>query len=103
MPECDRPAAASSLTDRVELLEKDLIVDALKATRGNVAAAARRLGITPRIIRYKMKKLRISGKSRRKEVLMTDRLTAHGWREWQAATRWRTPRKLLEGDVDWNS
>jgi hypothetical protein len=61
MPEGDKPAAAS-LTDRVELLEKDLIVDALRATRGNVAAAARRLGITPRIIRYKIRKLRISGK-----------------------------------------
>ena len=61
MPECDKPAAAS-LTDRVELFEKDLIVDALRATRGNVAAAARRLGITPRIIRYKIRKLRISGK-----------------------------------------
>ncbi len=61
MPEGDKPAAAS-LTDRVELLEKDLIVEALRATRGNVAAAARRLGITPRIIRYKIRKLRISGK-----------------------------------------
>ncbi|MHB8953616.1 MAG: sigma-54 interaction domain-containing protein [Pirellulaceae bacterium] len=59
MPERGELATAASLTDRVELFEKDLIVDALQATRGNVAAAARRLGITPRIIRYKIRKLRI--------------------------------------------
>ena len=35
-----------SLTARVELLERDMIVDALKSTRGNVAAAARLLSIT---------------------------------------------------------
>lgn len=49
----------TSLPDRVRLLERELIVDALKAARGNVAAAARDLGITPRMARYKIDKLEI--------------------------------------------
>jgi len=44
---------------RVELLERDMIADALKSCQGSVAAAAKQLGITPRMVRYKMKKLRI--------------------------------------------
>ena len=52
----------NSLTTRVELLERDMIVDALKSTRGNVAAAARVLSITPRIIRYKIKNLGIDSR-----------------------------------------
>ncbi len=47
----------ASLTSQVELLEKRVISEALESTRGNVAAAARLLNITPRIIRYKMKNL----------------------------------------------
>ncbi len=35
--------------------ERDLIRDALKSTRGNIAAAARALGTTPRILGYKIK------------------------------------------------
>ena len=34
-------------------------VDALKATRGKMAAASRQLGITPRMRRYKLGKLGI--------------------------------------------
>ena len=41
------------------LLERDMITDALKSTRGNMAAAARQLGVTARIIRYKAKNLGI--------------------------------------------
>ena len=36
-----------------------MLMDALKTTRGNVAAAARQLGITPRMVRYKLRKLGI--------------------------------------------
>ena len=36
-----------------------MISDALKRTGGNATAAARQLGITARMIRYKMKKLSI--------------------------------------------
>ena len=52
-----RGIGRDTLTSRVALLEKDMIVDALKSTRGNLAAAARQLGITARMIRYKIKKL----------------------------------------------
>lgn len=43
----------------VSAYERDLILDALKTTRGNVAAAARTLGSTPRIIGYKVRQYRI--------------------------------------------
>lgn len=59
MPDAADADRAGSLTMRVELLERDLIVDALKTTAGNIAAAARQLGITPRMARYKIKKLGI--------------------------------------------
>ncbi|MFW6133150.1 MAG: helix-turn-helix domain-containing protein, partial [Planctomycetota bacterium] len=48
-----------TLAERVALFERDLLVDALKRTGGNLAAAARDLGSTPRIIRYKSDKLGI--------------------------------------------
>ncbi len=59
MPGAAEEAPAGSLKARVRLLEKDMIVDALKQTRGNVTAAAARLGITPRMVRYKVKNLGI--------------------------------------------
>ncbi len=43
------------LKSRVDAYERDLICDALKSTRGNMAAAARALGTTQRIISYKVK------------------------------------------------
>ena len=39
-----------TLTGRVELFERDIIVDALKRTDGNISAAARDLGTTSRIL-----------------------------------------------------
>jgi Nif-specific regulatory protein len=48
-----------SLTERTSLFERDLIIDALKRCSGNLAAAARDLKTTPRIIRYKVKELGI--------------------------------------------
>jgi Nif-specific regulatory protein len=59
MPDAMEAAPAASLTARVQLLEKDLIMDALKSTSGNLTAAARLLGITSRMIRYKIKNLGI--------------------------------------------
>jgi len=59
MPEGSEPVARGALKTRVELLEKDIIIDALKFTRGNVSAAARQLGISARMMRYKVKKLKI--------------------------------------------
>ncbi|MFP4356274.1 MAG: nif-specific transcriptional activator NifA [Phycisphaerae bacterium] len=48
-----------TLQERVALFESDLITDALKRTGGNMAAAARELGTTPRIVRYKIQNLQI--------------------------------------------
>jgi Nif-specific regulatory protein len=51
-----------SLQERVDLFERDIIVDALKRSNGNLAATARDLNTTPRIIRYKVNNLGIDYK-----------------------------------------
>jgi Nif-specific regulatory protein len=43
------------LDEALGALERDLIVDALKATRGNMAAAARQLGVTERVMGLRIK------------------------------------------------
>ena len=48
-----------TLTERVAVFERDVIVDALKRSGGNMAAAARDLGTTARILRYKVRSLGI--------------------------------------------
>ncbi len=48
-----------SFRERVQLFERDIIVDALKRTNGNLTAASRDLGSTPRIITYKVNELDI--------------------------------------------
>ena len=59
MPETVDKAQVDSLRHRVAVLEKDMIVDALKSCHGSVNASARQLNITTRMLRYKIKKLRI--------------------------------------------
>ncbi|MBN1269116.1 MAG: sigma 54-interacting transcriptional regulator, partial [Kiritimatiellae bacterium] len=54
--------AKGDLKTLVEAYERDLIRDALKSTRGNMAAAARALGSTPRIIGYKVEQYGIDPK-----------------------------------------
>jgi two-component system, NtrC family, response regulator GlrR len=49
-----------TLTDAVEALERDLIVDALKSSRGNQARAAKLLATTERIFNYKVRKYGIN-------------------------------------------
>jgi Nif-specific regulatory protein len=49
-----------SLAESVEAFEKDLLLDALKTSRGNRARAAKLLGTTERIFNYKVRKYRIS-------------------------------------------
>ncbi|MCA1589547.1 MAG: sigma 54-interacting transcriptional regulator, partial [Acidobacteria bacterium] len=51
--------ATLSLATAVERYERDMIQDALKSTSGNVAAAARELDSTERILGYKIKKYQI--------------------------------------------
>jgi Nif-specific regulatory protein len=46
----------------VATLEKEMIMDALKTTRGNQAAAAKLLRVTERVVNYKVKKLGIDCK-----------------------------------------
>ena len=47
------------LKKQVAMLERDLIIDALKRHRGNINAASRALGITSRMVRYKIENLDI--------------------------------------------
>lgn len=47
--------AASTLDAAVAAFERDIIEDALKSSRGNIAKAARDLGTTERILGYKIK------------------------------------------------
>ena len=58
-PDASQTAPVGSLRSQVNLLEKEMIVDALKCSAGNVSEAARQLGITPRMVRYKIKRLGI--------------------------------------------
>jgi two-component system, NtrC family, response regulator PilR len=51
--------AGESLESFLDALERRLITEALEATRWNRTAAARRLGITFRALRYRLKKLRL--------------------------------------------
>ncbi|HWA59183.1 MAG TPA: sigma 54-interacting transcriptional regulator [Gemmatimonadales bacterium] len=53
-------SAPGSLKAAVSQLESDLIQDALKSTRGSVSEAARMLTTTERILRYKIRKYRIT-------------------------------------------
>jgi Nif-specific regulatory protein len=59
LPASGESAGQGLLKVRVELLERDMIADALKTSQGSVSLAADELGITPRMVRYKMKKLGI--------------------------------------------
>jgi two-component system response regulator FlrC len=53
--------AAEHLKEDLELHERALILQALQAEQGNRQAAARRLGISPRTLRYKIARLRERG------------------------------------------
>jgi len=49
------------LSDSLSTTERDLILEALRSDNGNRQAAARRLGISPRTLRYKLQRLREAG------------------------------------------
>jgi Nif-specific regulatory protein len=73
-----------SLKDAVVAYERDLILDALKTTRGNRAKAARLLDTTERILNYKVRgygidarRFRVSDGSRRRP--RTDDAPADGF------------------------
>ncbi|MGQ0507018.1 MAG: sigma-54-dependent Fis family transcriptional regulator [Myxococcaceae bacterium] len=54
--EASGTATSVSFQEAIAAYEKDLVLDALKSTRGNAARAARLLRTTERIINYKIKK-----------------------------------------------
>jgi DNA-binding NtrC family response regulator len=49
----------ASLTDTLDTVERGLILDALKDAGGIQTRAAEKLGISERVLRYKLKKYRI--------------------------------------------
>ncbi|MFC4308545.1 sigma-54 interaction domain-containing protein [Steroidobacter flavus] len=53
--------AEGGLSDSLSSAERDLIMDALREDGGNRQAAAKRLGISPRTLRYKLQRLREAG------------------------------------------
>ena len=56
----DNADGTASFETMVASFERELIVEALKNNRGNVAASARALGTTPRVIHYKIERLGIT-------------------------------------------
>jgi Nif-specific regulatory protein len=48
-----------ALAEAVQAFEKDLVLDALKSTRGNCARASKLLFTTERILNYKVRKYEI--------------------------------------------
>lgn len=57
---------SGSLEEAISKLEKEIIVDALKETQGNMAVAAQKLGLTERIMGLRLKKYDINYKDYRK-------------------------------------
>ena len=50
------------LEEAVSTIEKEMILDALNRTKGNQTKAADELGISERVLRYKIKKYKIAPK-----------------------------------------
>ena len=63
--ETSNTVPTGNLKTSVEAFEKDLIMDALKSARGNIAETARRLGVSERIMGLRIKKFRIKPKQYR--------------------------------------
>jgi two-component system response regulator FlrC len=55
------PPLATALSASISATERDLILTALRSANGNRQAVAKRLGISPRTLRYKLAKLREAG------------------------------------------
>jgi two-component system response regulator FlrC len=59
--ESNAEAGPAGLSDSLSATERDLILEALRSDQGNRQLAAKRLGISPRTLRYKLAKLRDAG------------------------------------------
>lgn len=55
----EKETASASMREAVSRLERELILRSLEAANGSQSEAARRLGVSERVLRYKMKKYRI--------------------------------------------
>jgi two-component system response regulator FlrC len=53
--------ADKALSDSLNAAEHELILEALRADNGNRQAVAKRLGISPRTLRYKLARMREAG------------------------------------------
>ena len=62
LPEKGEETESGPLSIRVSAMERDMISDTLKICQGSVSMAAEQLGITPRMVRYKMKNLGIDSR-----------------------------------------
>lgn len=60
-PACRLSPVACGLSVSLSTAERDLILDALRSDSGNRQLAAKRLGISPRTLRYKLARLREAG------------------------------------------
>jgi two-component system, response regulator FlrC len=60
-PNEETGADPTALSDSLSATERDLILEALRSDNGNRQAMAKRLGISPRTLRYKLAKLREAG------------------------------------------
>ena len=58
-PEISDTQTSGSLSSAIDAFERDMIVDALKSSRGNIAEAARILSSTERVIALRVKKFKI--------------------------------------------
>ena len=67
MPEPTGPAGGGTLQSILDNIERDLIIDALKAARGSKAKAARALGMTERLMGLRVNKHRIDYRRFRSE------------------------------------
>ena len=64
LPAAQSPVPSSpdrSLSSSLDSKERDVILEALRSDNGNRQLAAKRLGISPRTLRYKLAKLRDAG------------------------------------------
>ncbi len=59
----DEKNGSGTLEERTDMFEKELIIDSLKTTNGNISNAAKQLGTTKRILGYKIDKLGIDYRS----------------------------------------
>jgi Nif-specific regulatory protein len=59
-PALSVPSDVTKLKARIRQMESAVLLDELAKRNGNVCAVAREIGITPRMVRYKLKNLRIN-------------------------------------------